>query len=88
MKLVLFRRLEEISLALDMARHYLVLFFDRVIWYGSQWMFVCLCKTLTGKHMVGFRRKQDLLLWDEYAAVEHVMNYLHISLTGANSCVT
>lgn len=31
---------------------------------------------------------QNLLLWDEYADVEHTMDYFHISLSGANICVT
>lgn len=51
-------------------------------------MCVCLCKTVMGKHRVGFKGKQNLLLWDEYADVEHAMDYVNISLSGANTCVT
>lgn len=74
-------------LALDIARHYLELFVDRVTCW-CQWVCVCLCKTGMGKHRVGFKGKQNLLLWDEYADVEHAMDYVHISLSGANICVT
>lgn len=41
-----------------------------------------------GKHRVGFKGKQNLLLWDEYADVGHAMDYFHISLSGANTFVT